>query len=82
MIARLVALVTKSDGCWNALVEAYKEDYRVCDVMFLIAKRYHEVFVEPREELVEGEIQDEDRTHVLTWEDGMDETIRVYEKII
>lgn len=81
MIAKLVALVTKADGCWKALVEAYKEEYRVEDVIFLISKRYHEVFVEPREEIVEGQVQDENRMHILTWEDGMDETIRIYEKL-
>ena len=79
--ARLILQVTNGDGCWGALMEAYKERYRMDDVMRLAERRYTEV-LESEVKSVEGELQDESQTNILTWEDGMCETMRIYEKLI
>ena len=81
MYARLLALATRSDACWDSLVSVYHEDYRADDVALEIAKKHHEVFVEPKEEIVKGSVRNESSGFILTWEDGMDETMRLYERI-
>lgn len=82
MKAKILLLVTQEDGCWGALAEKYNEDYRIEDVLELARQRYQEVMRENDNEVcgIEGEIQDETNEHILTWEDGIGEVMRIYKK--
>jgi hypothetical protein len=82
MEKRLLLLVSAEDGCWGALAEKYNERYSIEDVLELARRRYPEVLREEYDEVcdVEGELQDETDQYILTYEDGMGETTRIYEK--
>lgn len=79
---RLLLRVSQEDGCWGALAEKYNENYSINDVLELARKRYPEVLTEDWIEMEEmdGEIQDEEDGLILTWEDGIGEMMRIYEK--
>ena len=92
--AKLILLVSQEDYCWGALAERYQESYSIESVLELARKRYPEVLRDDEVDEMDGEIQDEIEnvpvingenemdyvTHTLTWEDGMGEVMRIYEK--
>ena len=81
MEARLLAVMVKSHDLWESLAC----DYQVFDLDSYIARARivaPDIFFEnPQTEEIEGDIQDENDKNIITWEDGMDETVRIYEKI-
>ena len=92
--AKLILLVSQEDCCWGALAERYQENYSIESVLELARKRYPEVLRDDEVDEMDGEVQDEIEnvpvitdgnemnyvTHVLTWEDGIGEVMRIYEK--
>ena len=81
MKAKRLAYVEKSDNCWELLAEEYQNldlDSFVARARIIAPSIF---YTEPWEDEVEGEIQDENERYILTWEDGMDEQMWIYEKI-
>jgi hypothetical protein len=81
MEAKRLAYVEKSADCWEWLAEEYQN----FDLDSFVARARniapHIFYKEPYVEEIEGEIQNENERYILTWEDGMDECMRIYEKI-
>ena len=78
MIARLIAVWSNDDDKFQELAD----DYQVIDLDSFVERARivaPEFFRTPVEEDVEGEIQDESDDYIITWEDGMNETVRIYE---
>ena len=78
--AKLILLVSQEDYCWGALAEKYQENYSIESVLELARKRYPEVLRDDEVDEMDGEVQDENDSYILTWEDGMGEVMRIYEK--
>ena len=80
MEAKLLAIMVKSHDLWESLAC----DYQVFDLDSYIARARivaPDIFLKnPEIEEIEGEIQDSDDNYILTWEDGMDECVRIYQK--
>ena len=80
MKAKLLAIMVKSHDLWESLAC----DYQVFDLDSYIARARivaPDIFLkDPEIEEIEGEIQDSDDNYILTWEDGMDECMRIYQK--
>ena len=80
MKAKLLAIMEKSHDLWEQLAN----DYQVFDLDSYIERARilaPDVFLEnPETEEIEGDIQDENNEHIITWEDGMDEIVRIYQK--
>lgn len=80
MKAKLLAIMERSHDLWEQLAN----DYQVFDLDSYIERARilaPDVFLEnPETEEIEGEIQDENNEHIITWEDGMDEIVRIYQK--
>ena len=80
MKAKLLAIMERSHDLWEQLAN----DYQVFDLDSYIERARilaPDVFLEnPETEEIEGEIQDENNDHIITWEDGMDEIVRIYQK--
>ena len=82
MKAKLIAKFFDYDDCWEKLAEEYQ--YFDLDSFVSRAKIIApEVFLENPEieEVIEYEIQNQNDNHILTWEDGMGEAVRIYQKI-
>ena len=81
MKAKLLAVMVRSHDMWEQLAN----DYQVFDLESYIERARilaPEVFLEnPDAEEIEGDIQDMNNDHIITWEDGIDETVRIYETI-
>jgi len=81
MKAKLLAIMERSHDLWEQLAN----DYQVFDLDSYIERARilaPDVFLEnPETEEIEGDIQDENNEHIITWEDGMDEIVRIYQKI-
>ncbi len=82
MEAKLILYAEQYDECWEALSEKYNEDYVIEEVLGLARRSYPEVMREDGNEIgeVEGEVQGENGRYILTWEDGIGECIRIYQK--
>lgn len=80
MKAKLLAIMERSHDLWEQLAN----DYQVFDLDSYIERARilaPDVFLEnPETEEIEGDIQDENNEHLITWEDGMDEIVRIYQK--
>jgi len=80
MEAKHLAIITQSDDCWEKLAD----EYQLWDLDSFVARARiiapHIFFDEPEFSEIEGEIQNEDGNYILTWEDGMDECMRIYQK--
>lgn len=81
MKAKVLLVVTQWDGCWDALAEEYHKRNLIDDVLDLARSSYPEVLRDDEEaDDVEGEIQDENDSYILTWEDYIEDCMRIYEK--
>ena len=81
MEAKRLSFISKSDDCWEQLAEEFQN----LDLDSFVARAKiiapHTFYIEPWNEEIEGEIQSESDNYIVTWEDGMDEQIWIYEKI-
>lgn len=80
MEAKRLSFISKSDDCWEQLAEEYQN----LDLDSFVARAKviapHIFYEEPETEEIEGEIQVENDNYILTWEDGMDECMYIYQK--
>ena len=78
---RLATIMTSYNDNWEKL----SDEYQYFDLDSFVARARiiaPEIFYEsPEIEEIEGEVQDENEHYILTWEDGMDEVMWIYEKI-
>ena len=81
MEAKRLAIIEKSDDRWEPLAD----EYQYFDLDSFVARARiiapHIFCEEPWVEEIEGEIQNENEHYILTWEDGIDEVMRIYEKL-
>lgn len=82
MKAKLLATVSEFHDCWQQLADEYQN----LDLDSFVSRAKiiaPEVFLENPEieEVIEDEIQNQNDNHILTWEDGMGEAVRIYQKI-
>lgn len=78
--AKLIAIYTASEDFWEQLSDEYQ--YFDLDSFVERVKILHpEIIREDEAEEIEGEIQNETMRYILTWEDGMGECVRIYEKV-
>ena len=82
MEAKQILIVDQYDCCWDAFAKKYEEAYSIEDLLKLARDRYPEVMRDGDDEIgeVEGEVQDENERYILTWEDGIGECMRIYQK--
>ena len=75
---KLIAFYDASKGFWEQLAD----DYQYFDLDSFVARvlDYGSVVRDEEVEEIEGEIQNENERYILTWEDGMDECVRIYQK--
>ena len=75
---KLIAIYDAFDEFWEQL----GDDYQYFDFDSFVArvKNYPKALRDEEVEEIEGEIQNENERYILTWEDGMDECVRIYEK--
>jgi hypothetical protein len=75
---KLIAVYDASKGFWEQLAD----DYQYFDFDSFVARvlDYGSVVRDEEVEEIEGEIQNENEHYILTWEDGMDECVRIYQK--
>ena len=81
MEAKKLAIITQSDEKWEQLADEYQNFDLESFVERARIIAPHIFYDEPETEEIEGEIQNENERYILTWEDGMDECMRIYEKI-
>ena len=81
MKAKRLAFVEKSDESWELLADEYQNFDLDSFVSRARVIAPHIFYDEPETEEIEGEIQNENERYILTWEDGMDECMRIYERI-
>ena len=77
---KLIAIYDASDEFWEQLSDEY-QNLDLCSFVARVKILHPEIIREDEAEEIEGEIQNEDECYILTWEDGMDECVRIYEKI-
>ena len=81
MEAKRLSIISKSDECWDQLADEYQN----LDLDSFVARARiiapHIFCEEPWVEEIEGEIQTENENYILTWEDGMDEVMWIYQKL-
>lgn len=76
---KLIAIYFASDNCYEPLTNEYLN----LDLDSFVERAkilYPEIIREDEIEETEGEIQNENEHYILTWEDGMDECVRIYQK--
>lgn len=80
MKAKLLAIMTKSHDLWENLAN----DYQVFDLDSYVERARilapDVFFDEPQSEEIDGEVMDENENYILTWEDGIGECERIYQK--
>ena len=82
MKAKRLAFIMKSyHDAWERLADEYQNFDLDCFVERARIIAPDIFYEEPEIEEIEGEIQSEDGKYILTWEDGMDECMWIYEKI-
>ena len=76
--AKLIAIFDSSDDFWEQLAD----DYQYFDFESFVSrvKNHPDALRDCEAEEIEGEIQNENERYILTWEDGMNEVVRIYEK--
>ena len=77
---KLIAIYFAGDECYEPLTNEYQN----LDLESFVARvkiLYPEMIREDEIDEIEGEIQNENEHYILTWEDGMDECVRIYEKV-
>lgn len=78
---------TKMIAVYDAFDEFFEQlsdEYQNLDFDSFVArvKTLHpEIIRDEEADEIEGEIQNENERYILTWEDGMDECVRIYEKV-
>jgi len=81
MEAKLIIIYSASHYGWEQMAEEYQwldfESF-IERIKILFSDIVCE---EPTVEEIEGEVQNETSRYILTWEDGMDECVRIYEKL-
>lgn len=82
MKARLLAVHSEFDASY----EQMSEEYQNLDLDSFVARAKiiapHIFFESPEiEEVIEDEIQNQNDNYILTWEDGMGECTKIYEKL-
>ena len=75
---KLIAIYDASKEFWEQLAD----DYQHFDFDSFVARvlDYGSVARDEEVDEIEGEIQNENERYILTWEDGMDECVRIYQK--
>ena len=80
MNIKLIAIYSASDEFCEQLADEYQNfdlDSFVARVKILCPQ----IIRENEADEIEGEIQNENERYILTWEDSMDEVVRIYEKV-
>ena len=82
MKAKLLATVSEFHDCWQQL----SDEYQNLDLDSFVARARiiaPHIFSESPEieEVIEDEIQNQNDNYILTWEDGMGECTKIYQKI-
>lgn len=76
-----IAYIDQFNSCWEQLADEYQNidlDSWVARARIIAPTAF---YAEPIKEDVEGEIQCESENYILTWEDGICECVRIYEKV-
>ena len=79
MEAKRVIWYSASDAAWVELSELYHE-MTLDEFVEYIREHYPELVHEPEAEEVTDEVQSESEHYLLTWGDGMDEFVTIYER--
>ena len=78
--AKLIAIYSASDDCYETLTNEY-QNFDLDSFIDRVRILYPDLIREDEADEIEGEIQNENERYILTWEDSMDEVVRIYEKI-
>ena len=81
MKARLYVTVYDTDDCWDALAEVYQSKGLAGLVDHIKTEYPYLIYNDPYVEDTDGEVQEEENGFVLTWEDGIGEVMRIYQKV-
>lgn len=78
---KLYIIIDNSDECWETLADVY-QSIGLGGMVRRAEIEFPEICIIPAldVEQIDGEVQDESDTYITTWEDGMDEVLRVYIK--
>lgn len=77
--AKLIAIYSKSDDCYETLTNEY-QNFDLDSFVERAKILYPTIFRDDEVSEVEGEIQNENERYILTWEDAIEECVRIYEK--
>ena len=80
MKARLIASVSNSSDLFAAVADIVQNG-ELKDVVKCMTETYPELKHKPVITDISGEIQMSTTGNILSWEEGMDETIKLYERI-
>lgn len=78
--AKLIAIYFAGDECYEPLTNEYQN----LDLESFVARvkiLYPEMIREDEIDEIEGEIQNENEHYILTWEDPIEDCVRIYEKV-
>ena len=79
MEAKRVIWYSASDPAWDELAEVYHL-LTLDEFVDYIRKKFPHLVHEPEDEEVVDEVQSESERYLLTWSDGMDEFVTIYER--
>ena len=80
MNIKLIAIYSASDEFWERLADEY-QNFDLDSFVARVKVLCPQIIREDEADEIEGEIQNENERYILTWEDSMDEIVRIYEKI-
>ena len=80
MNIKLIAIYSASDEFWERLADEY-QNFDLDSFVARVKVLCPQIIREDEADEIEGEIQNENERYILTWEDSMDEVVRIYEKI-
>ena len=80
MNIKLIAIYDAFDEFWERLADEY-QNFDLDSFVARVKVLCPQIIREDEADEIEGEIQNENERYILTWEDSMDEVVRIYEKI-
>ena len=80
MKLKLIAIYDEFDKFFEQLSDEY-QNFDLDSFIDRVRILYPDLIREDEADEIEGEIQNENERYILTWEDSMDEVVRIYEKI-
>lgn len=81
MEAKKIVFYTAGDARWDALYELWEHCNSIGAFVDAIRKDYPDLVVSDPETEDVYDITDMDDRYVLSWEDGMDECVSIYERL-